>query len=82
MTASRTPRLDALREWMRGGRTGEIVWPVDPTPDWPTPWTPAERLRTIVASCASGWPGAAAVRRVVVDRTGRQIPPPPSRRTR
>lgn len=78
MTASRTPRRDAVRAWLNAGCVGELVIPNDP-PGWGE-MNRIERLRTIVSSCSSGFPGAAGVRRVVVDKHGRQIPPPPTPR--
>jgi hypothetical protein len=77
MSASRTPRLDAVKAWLDGGDwSAPLVWPADPTPDWPRPWTRLERLRCIVSSCSSG---AAAARVRLVDRRGRPIPDPPRR---
>lgn len=80
---SATPLLDAYVAWRAGGRTGPIPWP-RPCADWGR-LTPARRYAAIIAACASGAPAILPRRRrrvaVIDTRTGRVLPPPPTRST-
>lgn len=73
---SRTPNLDAVKAWL-AGETDSIDVPFDP-PGWALS-DPLERLQAVIAACSSGAP-AGRVRRRVIDRNGKVIPPPPSRK--
>lgn len=73
---SATPRRDALEAWIRGGRTGPIIWPEERWPD-PESWSdPDVRAAAVIAMCASGAPAELPVRFAVIN--GQRIPAPPS----
>lgn len=75
MSATRTPKLDAIRAWIALADPGAPFEYVDRWPDPPEWDDPAVRADVVVAMCASGAPAELPHPFVIID--GKTVPAPP-----